>query len=110
MTTYSDVLNYMSNQATESEARALFDAANARLKVLRAATAAQNIASLTPDTRVRTGGLKPKYLNGLTGSVVGVEGGRVRIKLDEDSRFTAGRYVNPLDGTILAPASTVTAL
>lgn len=108
MTTFSDVVAYVTNEATESEARALFDTVNSRLKALRAATAAENIANLKPDANVRLGGLKPKYLNGLTGSVVSIEGTRVRVKLDDQSYRTAGRYANPLDHTILAPASTLT--
>lgn len=107
MTTFNDVLTYMRDSATESEASALFEAANARLRSLRAATAAENIASLKPDTEVRLSGLKPKYLNGLTGTVRSIEGSRVRVKLDDASYDTAGRYANPLDHTILAPAATV---
>jgi hypothetical protein len=110
LTTFSDVIAYVTNQATKEESMALFDAANARLKSLRAATAAENIASLKPDTPVKLGGLKPKYLNDLTGIVVGVEGTRVKVKLDEASRRTAGRYANPFDHTILAPASAVAAV
>lgn len=106
MTTFKDVIAYVTNEATAEEASALFTAANSRQRALRAATAAENIASLKPDTRVRTGGLKPKYLNGLTGSVVAIEGSNIRVKLDNVD--LAGRYANRLDGTILAPASTLT--
>lgn len=108
MTTFNDVLAYVTNEATENESRALFDAANARIKALRTATAAENIANLQPGATVRLTNLRPKYLAGLVGEVVGVEGNRVRVKLDEATARGARRYVSPLDNTILAPAAAVT--
>lgn len=107
MSNFAEFLSYMATSATESEVRAVFEVGNQRLKTIRTVTAAENLASLQPGQVVRLGGLKPKYLNGLTGTVQSIEGSRVRVKLDDVSALTASRYVG-LDHTLLAPASTVT--
>lgn len=96
MTTFSDVLEYVGNTATAEEVRALFDAGNARIKHVRALQAAAIAAEVKVGDMVRTGGLKPAYLNGLTGTVQSIEPGRrvnVTLKLDEASAAKAGtRY------------------
>lgn len=107
MSDYATLLSYVATSASEAEVRGLFEVANQRLKTLRTTTAAENLASLQKDQTVRLQGLKPKYLNGLTGTVQGIEGNRVRVKLDDVSAITAKRYVN-FDHTLLAPASAVT--
>ena len=107
MSDYATLLSYVATSATEAEVRGLFEVANQRLKTLRTTTAAENLASLQKDQVVRLSGLKPKYLNGLTGTVQGIEGSRVRVKLDDISALTAGRYVG-FDHTLLAPASCLT--
>lgn len=106
MTTFDEAFAYIANEATEEQIRAIFHVGNARIKNLRAVTAAANIANLSPGTTVRLQNLKPKYLNGLTGTVQAVEGDKVRVKLDDVSALQAGRYVS-FDHTLSAPASTV---
>jgi hypothetical protein len=48
----------------------LQEAVYARKRILKDQKAAENKVALTPGTRVRLLGLRPKYLNGLEGKVV----------------------------------------
>lgn len=106
MTTFAEVLAFVGNEATDSQVRAIWDAGNARMKHVRSLAAAENLGNLQPGQTVRLQGLKPKYLNGLTGTVQAIEGSRIRVKLDDVSALAAGRYVQ-FDHTLLAPASAV---
>lgn len=70
MTSFQDVLTYVATQSTDAEIRALFNAGNARTKVLRSLAAAELTAQLTPGTRVRVKDIRPKRLQGVTGVFV----------------------------------------
>lgn len=92
--TFADVLAYVAQSATPEEVHALVDAGNARVRALRATEAAATSAQLTPGARVELHGLKPKYLNGLTGKfVIRQPSGKATIELDEEVSYRAGRYV-----------------
>lgn len=91
MTTFNDVLDFVSS-ATEQEVRLLFDAGNRRAKTIRENTAAANAANLKPGDKVRTKGLKPKYLSGLEATVKRMNGSKVDIEVDEKHQFETGRY------------------
>lgn len=96
LTDFKDVLEYVGNTATAEEVRALFDAGNARIKHVRSLQAAETAAAVKVGDTVTTGGLKPAYLNGLTGTVKSVDRRArrtdVTIDLDESSVGKAGRY------------------
>jgi preprotein translocase subunit YajC len=91
MTTFQEALDFVST-ATEQEVRLLFDAGNRRAKTIRANQAAANAATLTVGSKVRTKGLKPKYLSGLPGTVTRVDGSKISIEVDESHQFETGRY------------------
>lgn len=83
-------------------------AAVSRRKALHQQQAMENQATLAPGMRVRTHGLKPKYLNGLTGEVTGGRtrrGTDIQVKIDEESAyFVSARYLTP-DRTLAVPAA-----
>jgi hypothetical protein len=89
MTTYKDVLEYMSSESTEDECKALFDVANTRLRQLRSARVALLAVSIDEGAVVRIRNIRPKYLSGLSGTVTKKEsltkGVYVCIQLDEKS-------------------------
>jgi hypothetical protein len=58
------------------EIKVVQEALTARSRFLRGQEALANKATLTPGTQVITRGLKPKYLNGLPGTVVDKESRR----------------------------------
>jgi hypothetical protein len=65
----------------------LIEALNRR----RRAVSAIRAGELEPGDRIRLNGLRPKYLNGLVGTVqYRVANGKVSVKLDEDQ--DTGRY------------------
>lgn len=94
MTNFSDVLSYIGAQATSAEIRQLFDVGNDRIKVLRKIEAAQTACAVVPgETKAKIKDIRPKYLNGLTGTVTGVENaGRGKqvatLELDANSSLT----------------------
>jgi hypothetical protein len=101
--TFADVLTYVATTATFDEIKALFAAGNARGKALHAADAAVTAGLLKAGDRVELAGVRPAYLNGLTGTFVRLDTAnrarttakqRATVKLDEASAFKAGRYVN----------------
>lgn len=68
--TFDEVLAYVGTTENEAEIRALFDACNARVCALRAIQTAKVAATLKKGDKVRTSGVRPKFLNDLTGEVV----------------------------------------
>lgn len=85
-------------------------AINTRRKTRRAEVTLSNLVALQPGTRVRTKGLSPKYLNGLTGEVVPSTGRRrdndITVKLDHP--FLAQRYA--IGGNVNVPAGCLEAI
>ena len=106
MTTYADVLAYVST-ATREEISGIHDAANARSRMLRDIRTAQAAATIKVGDKVTLGGLSPKYLNGLQGEVKALDGKRVTVELGKVDRTLARRYVT-LDGRILVPVGSLT--
>ncbi len=51
-------------------------------------------------TRVEFANVRPKYLVGMTGEVVSLNGRKVSVKLDEEHIYAANRYA--IDGVLLA--------
>lgn len=91
----TEVLDYVHSRADEQDLEALLQAVKTRRNVL----GEQRAATVRNGTEVRLDGLSPKYLNGLTGTVVSTKGNRADVRLDKAStnklRY-AGRkfYVN----------------
>lgn len=77
MTAFSDVLTYVATQASRAEVEQLFDAGNARIKVLQTVRAGETLAQLVPgESRVRITDIRPKYLSGITGTFLHFDSGR----------------------------------
>ncbi len=79
--TTPDVVDYIVGSATDSDLSVIINAINLRRKALRAITA----AAVTVGAKVTLGGLTPKYLEGLTGTVKSISGARCTVTLDEAS-------------------------
>lgn len=112
MTEFIDVLNYIGDNATETECKELFNHANARIKALRARAGAANAANLTVGDIVCLTGLSPKYLNGCVGEVTNLSPGKagtsVTVKLDI-TRFENQRAISGRGPIVRIPASCVKA-
>jgi hypothetical protein len=70
--------------ASDEEVRILIGAFNRRSKARMAMKRREILASLSIKDRVRMVNMKPKYLNGTGGTVVGFEKGKVKVRLDDD--------------------------
>lgn len=84
-----------------------------RNRYLREQATLTNKATLAPGDRVRTKGLTPKYLAGLTGTVAPFTGRRakdVTIIVDEDFRYLLGRYGSQTTGALNVPAGALVKL
>lgn len=99
MTTLTDAMSFVQDHADESDLTHLMSAMRARRQILDQRRA----ATVTVGATVRLDGLRPQYLNGLTGEVMALPDGRARIKLDEkstqDLRFAGRKYHVPADVT-----------
>lgn len=78
-TTLADVLGFVLNEATESDMDRIMGAWKTRRKTL----AAENLATVKVGDRVRLAGLSPKFLNGATGVVTGINQTTVAFKVDD---------------------------
>ena len=86
-------------------------AINQRVRYLRDMRAATNKATLKPGTRVRTKGLRPKYLNNLNGEVIAEatrRKGDIMVLVDEADRWQITRYSH--NGKLSVPASALEAV
>ena len=85
-----------------------------RNRYLREQATLTNKATLQPGDRVRTKGLTPKYLAGLTGVVAPTDTTRrakdVTILIDEEFRYLLGRYGSPTTGALNVPAGALVKL
>lgn len=106
MTTYHDVLAYV-GAATREEITGIHEAANARSRLLRDLKTAEAAATIKVGDPVMLGGLSPKYLNGLGGTVKATDGKRATVELTEPGRTMARRYAT-LDGRIVVPIGSLT--
>lgn len=97
-TTITDVLSFILESATREDIDRIWAAARDRQKALGRLDAAK----VTKGAAVRLDGLSPKYLNGLTGHVVDINGSRCTVLLDQPSaeRLSFRRFiVRAEDGT-----------
>ena len=84
MTTFTDVIDFITDQASTADMDAIIVALNARQKALQARRA----ASIRVGMACRLDNISPKYLSGLTGTVHSVTRGRAVVTLDEESTAT----------------------
>lgn len=94
MTDFNDVLTYVSTRATRDEVKQLFDAGNARSRVLQTIAAAETASALEPGVSVvRVKDIRPAYLKGLTGKLLTVETmGRKQVARLELDRMSSLMY------------------
>ncbi|MEX5711858.1 hypothetical protein AB1484_27085 [Parafrankia sp. FMc6] len=78
----------------------------AAIKQRRTALASIRTATLTTGATVRIANIKPKYLDGLTGRIVQIDGKHATVALDADAdstdrlRYTSqSRYIMPTEAT-----------
>ncbi|KPM52703.1 hypothetical protein E0F15_17770 [Frankia sp. B2] len=98
--TLQSATDFVLSHATEDDLTRLSTSITQR----RAALASIRTATLTTGTTVKIANVRPKYLNGLTGSITQIDGKHATITLDTDSterlRGTSQtRYFIPLDAT-----------
>lgn len=79
--TYLKVLKLISD-ASDAEVRGIVEAAVARRKFLTQEEARINRALLKEGDRVKLKNVKPKYLNGTPGTIVGMKGSQFIVQLD----------------------------
>ena len=96
--TLSDVLDFITDEATDEDIDRIYDAARLRNKAL----GAKRAASVRVGALVKIDGISPKYFNGLTGVVMSIDGQRARVRFDKAStdvlRYKgARRYHIPYD-------------
>lgn len=72
-------------KASDDEIRILIGAFNRRAKVKRQTKVREVLSSLQVGDRVRMVRMKPKYLNGTGGTVMGFKQTRVIVRLDPDT-------------------------
>lgn len=93
--TLSTATDFILNQATETDIEAILRAVNARQRMILA----QRAAVVTIGATVTFANLKPKYLNGLTGTVSSISGTSASILLDKEStdsiRYRRTRFTVP---------------
>lgn len=70
-TTLKDVLEFIHSKATTREVDQIFKACNDRVNVLRSIEGSINMSLLKSGDTVELHGLKPKYINGMRGTVKG---------------------------------------
>ena len=78
---FSDVLDYIIDRADDEDIDRLYEAIKVRNKALRARAA----AAVRIGADVTLTAVSPKYLVGMTGTVVGIKGQRADVELDEAS-------------------------
>lgn len=93
----SDVIAFIVARADAVDLDNIINAVKARRKALGQI----NAAAVRPGVEVRLDGLSPKYLNGLTGTVKSVSGGRCVVTLDRNSttslRYAGQRFRIPTE-------------
>jgi hypothetical protein len=84
----------------------VLDAYKARMKYVREASSRQAAATIKVGDKIRLSGLRPKYLNGLTGVVVSRNGDKFSVAFDDESKWASGRYGDQ----VTVPAATLTVI
>lgn len=95
MITLSEVLEFISTQADDTDIERIYTFAKDRTRQLRDLRAAQ----VSVGANVRLANLSPKYLNDLTGEVISISGKRCTVRLTKKStetlRWASQRFVVP---------------
>jgi hypothetical protein len=104
--TPQDVLAAIANGVMDEHEDRLIQAIKARRRVRSTIETGKALASVKVGSRVSLHGLRPQYLNGLTGVVEEVRGTRFNVKLDHP--MFAGKYA--AGGKVLVPAATLKVL
>lgn len=89
--TMQDVLRFI-RQADASQVSSLSEALRSQHKMLKAEAAHRN-RQLDLGTRVKLKGLRPQYLNGLTGAILSIRGTKCDVTLDyphQARRYNSG--------------------
>lgn len=81
MSDLATAVSFVLNSATRDDIERLADAIRTRQKVLRAEAA----AAVTVGMTAKIEGISPKYLNGMVGEVVSIEGSAATVRLDKAS-------------------------
>jgi len=91
------LIEEIANGAHDENLRLLADVINARLRVLAATESLRVLTRLDVGDRVRINGhARPLYLQGRTATVIGLESGKVVVKLDHPTgRFVTGEVRCP---------------
>lgn len=93
--TIEDVFEYIHGHADEAELDSLVEAFKARRKAL----SAKRALGVKKGSKVALTGLKPKYLNGLSGTVETVSGTHADVRLNEEStrrlRYSGRQFYVP---------------
>jgi hypothetical protein len=105
-TSLADVIEFIVRTANLEDIDTIHQAARDRRTILGRVQASLTSSLLKPGDKVTLSGLSPKYLNGMTGTVVERKGGSGKpkfiVKLDD----SAGRYVS--DRPVGVPAQCLT--
>ncbi len=109
-----EIMKAIANGDVDDQIKVLFTALQERSKYVRAQATLRNQAELSPGTRVVTKGLRPQYLNGLTGTVSARPArrrGDLTILIDE-GQYTGsyGNRSNSNGQTLGVPAGALTRL
>ena len=106
-TILADVIAGIQKLDDPADIKRVFDAANARNKVLRDQATQLAAATLKVGDKVVTHSIRPKYLSGCTGEVIEVNGDKFRVALDNAPAQGYGRYYSRIGDE--KPAITVSA-
>lgn len=99
------VVNILNGNLDEGRER-IYDALKRRGQISRQIEAATAIGTLNTGDKVELHGLRPQYLNGLTGVVLNKRQTRITVKLDNPE--LAGKFA--YGGTVTAPAACLKAV
>jgi hypothetical protein len=102
MTELREVLDFIQNDATESDLNSIYEMGKIRTRSLRTQQAALIASTVKPGDKVRLSGLSPKYLNGEVAKVVSVEGSKLAIQFE----YYIGKFAP--EQTVRVPASCTT--
>ena len=103
MTTKRDVIEFIVTSATTEDVNDIWNAAKQRTRMLSAQRTAVASAAFKVGDRVRTTNIRPKYLDGVTGTIQGKRGTKFTVALD--AGFDTGRFsqtVNVPAGCLVA--------
>lgn len=80
------------NSASEDDIRVLGDALRSAIRLQQQSRALEARAQIIPGTtKVALRNIKPKYMNGLVGTITSVEGNKVHVLLDSAPPVVPGR-------------------